>query len=258
MPETERIAAGLLLEQSVFESEIYGYPAARLLLDQDAGNLEQIDRILVDATRQWQKAGYLLISCRLPQAQDARLGEKFEAAGFRKIETLVTLERQIPVTSEELPRPDKAEPRDFDACIELAKSAFSYDRFHVDRRLPASKADQLKAAWVRNALNGRADTALVARNGTGDIVGFNLLLRRGNAAIIDLIAVAETVRGQGYGRKLVEAGIENYHGKALTMRAGTQIDNTASLALYRQCGFHQIESAITRHWVAPTAMGRIQ
>jgi ribosomal protein S18 acetylase RimI-like enzyme len=161
----------------------------------------------------------------------------------------VTFRRDI-APAPNVTRPvEPARPEDRDACVAIAVAALRQDRYHADPHIDHRVADAIKAAWVANNLGGRADLSLVARNATGEVVGFNQLVKTGREAVIDLIAVAPATQHQGYGTALVAAGLRAYAGQADTMRVGTQASNGASLALYQSAGFAKVHEQLTYHLV---------
>jgi ribosomal-protein-alanine N-acetyltransferase len=195
----------------------------------------------------WRESGVWLVSCRLPAAwSDER--RMLEEAGFRAIETLITYARPL------LRRPEPALPisparaADAETCIEIGRTAFRFDRYHADPEIDNGGADALKAAWVRNALAGRADASLVVREDDA-ARGFVLCLLRGEEAVIDLIAVAPGHWGRGLGRALVVGALAHYDEAAHTMRVSTQVTNRASTALYEGLGFRELGRARTYHWI---------
>jgi ribosomal protein S18 acetylase RimI-like enzyme len=230
----------LPVSESTFEAELFGGPVWRL----DAGRAADAADVAAAA----RAAGVRLISCRIP-AEDLSAAARLQGAGFRLIERLVTLRRDI-VSVPDVTRPvAPARAADRDACVAIAVAALQQDRYHADPQIDHRIADALKAAWVSNNLAGRADLSLVARNAAGEVVGFNQLLKVGREAVIDLIAVAPTAQHQGYGRALVAAGLRAYLGQADTMRVGTQGSNGASLALYQSAGFTKVQEQLTYHLV---------
>jgi ribosomal protein S18 acetylase RimI-like enzyme len=140
-----------------------------------------------------------------------------------------------------------AGPSDEAECVALGGRAFVTDRYHREPTIPKAAADALKADWVRNSLRGRADRSFVARE-NGRAVGFNLCMAKADTAWIDLIAVDGSQRRKGLARALVDAALLHYRERSFAhMRVKTQADNTASVALYRQCGFDLIEQAAIYH-----------
>ncbi len=217
------------LKPSPFEAEYLGGPVYRLA---DPAAAAQ-------AVRFGQQAGAVLISCRT--------NADLSMAGFRKIETLVTLERETP--------PETSVPTgftlrdattaDIDSCRSIAIAELRQNRFHADPKIDNGAADALRAAWIENAIRGRADRVLVACRGN-DVIGFNALLRRDDAIVIDLIAVSGVVQGRGVGRALV---VSIGQGESVSrIRVGTQAANEASLAFYKRLGFREADRQDTWHW----------
>lgn len=232
----------ITLKRSPFEETELGGPVLRLTLGAHAKASDV--RAVVERARAQQAC---LVFTRLPSS-DRKNASALKEAGFREIEQLITFRRAI------LPLPeydqviDLARAEDFTACIEIGRRAFTTDRYHADPEIPDAVADTLKARWVENSLAGRADTALVARDESGGVVGFNLIMNTSDGPSIDLIAVAENQRGRGIGRALVAAALAHYQGQAEAMLVGTQSRNTASMALYPALGFDRIAEQTTFHW----------
>lgn len=240
------------LEQA-FDSEMLGGRVGRLDIPTDGRDVAEIlGSQLADLAAGWRAEGYWLVSCRLseptpgtPPAAEAVL----RAAGFQPVETLVTLIHDL---SDILAAPTEGisagSPKDVEACAAIGAEALVTSRYNVDPRIDPARASALKAQWVRNAFAGRADTILCAHD-DGKVTGFNLLLKRGDDAIIDLIAVDPTAQRRGHGRKLVAASLAHYANSAKRMIVGTQAINAASLALYQALGFVEQQRAVTYHWM---------
>ncbi len=232
---------GVSVTPQPFETAIFGAPVWRLdVVDGSAGLARAALRAVVDDARRQDVA---LVSCRVPadSASDAPL----TGAGFRHVERLLTFER--PLDDGPTVPADLATPEEADAVAEIGASTFSHDRYHADPALSDAAADEIKRQWVRNGVAGRADAPIVARV-DGAIAGFNLCMRRGDMAVIDLIGVAAAYRRRGIGRRLVRAALGHYAGVCARMRVGTQAANAPSIALYRGEGFAQVEAADTYHW----------
>lgn len=235
------VHSGLSVEAQPFDEMILGGPVWRLIVDGVCPNGTMLHREIARA----RTGGVRLIWCRLHA--DAAFGTVLRAAGFRWIERLVTFSRPVSAAREPVDGVEFARSEDSDSCARIAAAAFRFDRYHADPQISDEIAERFKATWVRNGVNGRADTALVARR-NGEIAGFNLCMRYGDRAVIDLIAVDSVHRGQGLGRTLVAAALAFYAGRVSTMLVGTQENNTPSIALYRSMGFSPVSSSDTYHW----------
>ena len=231
-----------VIKPQAFEAGVFGAPVWRLELNSD-GVLTPA--ALAQLTGKAREEGVALISARLPA--DAAAGDVLSQAGFRLIESLLTFSRDIPAQFAPVAGVSLAGLDDAEACAAIGRSSFSFDRFHADPQLSDAAADEIKARWARNGVIGRADAPLIVRE-NGAVAGFNLCMRQGADAVIDLIAVDQWWRGRGLGRKLVAGALAHYAGVAPTMWVSTQDSNLASVALYRGAGFVPHGAAHTWHW----------
>lgn len=167
------------------------------------------------------------------------------AAGFRFVEVLLQFEQAAPLPY--MPLEDyeigHADAADRDAVVHLAGQTFTASRFFTDMHIPHDIAVRTKADWVDNFFKGqRGDGMVVARQG-GEACGFLLLV---NGRMIDLIAVGEHCRGQGLARAMIAFANQE---RGL-LRAGTQLVNKASIALYQNSHFLLKDSSYVLHWTA--------
>lgn len=86
------------------------------------------------------------------------------------------------------------------------------------------------------------ERAVTARTDSGELIGYTLATVSRGAATLGRLAVSPDARRRGVGRALVSdvARWASDRG-AMTMSLCTQEENTASRALYRACGLHEIE-----------------
>jgi ribosomal protein S18 acetylase RimI-like enzyme len=187
----------------------------------------------------------ILVSCRVT-ANDETSIQQLQAYGFRHVETLVTLERKLDASCGMAQGVEHAVAEDENACVEIARTAFSYDRFHMDPLISDAAADRLKCAWARNSLRGRADACFVIRC-DGVAAGFNFCLASDGFAVIDLIAISEEHRGKGLGKQLVAGSLAYYAGSKSVMRVGTQLENRSSIRIYENAGFGEVGRQATLH-----------
>lgn len=257
MPEgIGTIAIGMEADFKIqrFETDLLGVPVGRLRLADDGAGLAGAPKMLEKLTAGWRADGVWLVSCRMPEGSAAI--QALERNGFKPVETLVTFRQRLSPRS--MPADvETARTDDADACVAIARRVFVNDRLHRDPRVLPAVADLVRERWIRNNLDGRGDASLVVRSG-GKVAGFNLCLLDGREAVIDLIAVDIGRQHQGIGRKLVDAALARYIGRADTMRVGTQADNGPSLALYRGAGFVEADRQITLHWVDPQVAPKLK
>lgn len=196
-------------------------------------------------------AGCALMDCRIAET-DIDGAFSLERAGFRKVETLVTLERPV----SDFPALESGNCKiaiasgnaDADACSAIAGKAFRFDRFHEDPFIHNSVASAIKRHWARNDVLERADRVFMALCGD-KAAGFNACLISGDVAVIDLIGILPEYQGRGIGKALVGAMHNHYAKQNFTkLRLGTQEHNDGSLAFYRRLGFEAVSRNVTWHW----------
>lgn len=243
------LSAAFAFEPLPFETAEFGRPVSRLKFNEEPSGAE-LARQLAAEIGERKRTGEFMVSCRIAEPVAEAFDQALRGAAFTPVETLITFECAIEAPLESVPASvAAARPEDVEPCVAIGASAFVYDRFHADLRLPKDRADALKGAWVRNDLIARADASFVARR-EGEVAGFVLCLKQGEVAIIDLIAVGAGHQRRGLGRALMLAAIAHYAGPGRRMRVGTQETNRASIELYRALGFAPVARARTYHWVA--------
>ena len=240
-------SAALDCREQAFETGVAGVPVAKLLLPADFTT--DLDRNLENLAASWHEQGTWLVSCRVP-SDASRLIDALQTVGFEVVETLVTFYQPARPAQDLRAETGLARDDETDLCVDLALGAFTFDRLHRDKRVPDRIADAIRAAWVRNDMTGRAAAPLVARI-DGQIAGFNLCLKQGRTAIIDLIAVASDFRRRGLARQMIEAAFDYFGNDIDGIRVGTQEDNAASIRLYESAGFEVESRQVTLHWVNP-------
>jgi ribosomal protein S18 acetylase RimI-like enzyme len=173
----------------------------------------------------------------------ARVSE-LASAGLRVVGTGITLGRD----GGEIEAPAGVEvrvgePGRDDDAAQIARTAFSFDRFHLDPDVPDAVADRIKHDWVENALAGnRGDHVLVAVR-EGEVAGFLAVVVEDVRSIIDLTAVHPGHRGRGVGRALTArflAGAER-------AEVGTQAANVRATRFYEGLGFRAVRAAYDLH-----------
>jgi phosphinothricin acetyltransferase len=98
-------------------------------------------------------------------------------------------------------------------------------------------------AW--NAAH-RPDCRLVARNESGQVVGWTALTRVSERCVYEgvteeSIYIATAARGHGVGRALLAALVTASEAAGIwTLQAGIQAENEASLALHERAGFRRV------------------
>lgn len=178
-----------------------------------------------------------------------RFGFKIVTTEIQLAYPVVDAVRSTPVrSSESRVSVRSALPVDEESVCEIAATAFTEDRFHRDPKVGVAAARRIKRAWVENFFKGeRGDRMLLAEGSDGAVAGFVQLLDLPDATVIDLIAVDPSAQGNGVGRALAEAVLDDSRGSSREVRVGTQLTNTRSLKLYMELGFSIVASSHVLH-----------
>jgi ribosomal protein S18 acetylase RimI-like enzyme len=183
---------------------------------------------------------------------DVSLAQIFEDAGFRIVDTSVTLEAE---TISGNPKPGStvrmAHNADATAVEAIARTAFRFSRFHLDPRVPAILANEIKAQWAGNFFRGKRGDYMVVAEHASQVDGFlQLLAGHDGTLTIDLIAVAERHRGRGLASDMIRFAARNC-GTPSRIRVGTQAANITSLRLYEHLGFRLTAASYVLHCHGP-------
>jgi phosphinothricin acetyltransferase len=106
--------------------------------------------------------------------------------------------------------------------------------------------EQSAPGWEAWDHSHRHDCRLVARDGSGEILGWAAVSHYSARAVYSGVAdlsvyIAERARGRGVGRALLEALIAASEAAGIwTLQAGVMADNAASLRLHESCGFRRV------------------
>jgi nucleoside-diphosphate-sugar epimerase/GNAT superfamily N-acetyltransferase len=200
----------------------------------------------------------VFLTAKVPVADGAAV-EFLEEHGFHLIDTNLRFEKEAesPTTVVAECELRFAAPADRESVVDLARKNFVFSRFHQDRNIPQSVADEIKAQWVGNFFNGeRGDRLVVAEvreKGQQKIAGFTLLATRANApVVIDLIAVDDAYRRRGIAAEMI-AFIESQSAPAV-IAVGTQVGNLPSVRLYEKLGFRLTAAQYVFHFHNPAVV----
>jgi len=233
----------------VWDSGLFGFPVAKLTREGLApGRISAA----VEALR---GLGVRLAYAMVPWG-DAEARRNLEALGAPLVDRKVTFRK--PLAGGSVAPSGVEEWRGSEVTPELEALALAsghQSRFRIDARVPPHVFPTLYRTWIRRSvLREIADTVLVARDGER-LAGLVTLAQHGPVSEIGLVAVAEGCRGQGIGRKLMDAAEAWADGrKADALEVVTQGDNAGACALYRSSGCLVVqEQAIYHVWMEPTA-----
>jgi dTDP-4-amino-4,6-dideoxy-D-galactose acyltransferase len=168
-----------------------------------------------------------------------------EDAGYRLVDVRVELSRSPAAVAEATLR--EAVPDDLATLRALARGNHRVTRFYADPRFPDDRCDDLYETWIERSVEGWADVVLVAEAG-GKPVGYVSCHVTGDAGSIGLVGVAETARGRGLGRTLVDAAVTWCRERDLArVSVVAQGRNARALRLYENCGFRTTDVGLWFH-----------
>jgi ribosomal protein S18 acetylase RimI-like enzyme len=225
------------LKKDLWLTETFGYEVFHLIID------DNIFVRLQDYESEEHQVMYsalkknVMIYCKIKPISVACTGLLFDC-GFKLIDTNLTMRKKVD---------DHFKNRDFDnirfatmedeeQVAELARTSFSFSRFHLDPHVCTEDANNLKAEWARNFFRGKRGDAMVVAMEKNVVVAFLQLFYFGSELVIDLIAVDASQRCKSIAKNIIMYAA-NQCKPFQSMRVGTQIANIPSIRLYEALGF---------------------
>ncbi len=252
LPESNKDvrAVALSLQRSVLDSTRFGLDVFI------AGGLtcEEVPEL---AARVRAQACDLVIT-RI-DANELRLLHALEACGFRVMDTVVRLGRDVDARDKEL---EASGTRAFTAAditsiANIAARAFRgyLGHYHNDDRLPRAACDELYRDWAARACREKsvADAVIVstpAEIETGTVFGFAALRHSAeDGTDIVLCAMDPARQGAGLWPHLIRGAIRWAQAAGAThISAATHITNLRSQRGFMRAGFTPRSHAYTLHW----------
>jgi len=193
-----------------------------------------------------------IVSCRL--AHD-RLRESMllEANGFRFIEMVLHprldgLQKRS-ITADDL-KILPATEADIPSLREIAATAFSNERYHIDPRLNPRLGDERYARWVGNSLGHKTQQLLKVLDG-GRLIGLFVVEATSSQSVYwHLTAISPQWQGCGYGRRVWTSMLRHHQEQGHeTVSTTISARNVRVLNLYAFLGFRFMPPEMTLHWV---------
>ena len=249
-----------LVTRLAFDSDLLGLSCGRIAA---MGAQNELDAISVV-----QKAIDLASSLEIEHlsvrcdADDLMLLDALQACGFDPVDAILTFTRSLqdysPVAVD--PQIRLASAADAEAVGEIARTAFSIDRFHSDPLIENARADELHYQWAKNSVLGTAaDAVIVATDDQDHPVGFvtcklnhdTLEALGKSVGTIVLVATCESARGQGFGQRMTEQALNWFFRSGVdVVEVGTQAINGPAAKLYQRSGFQLTDHSVSvRKWL---------
>lgn len=238
-----------------WDTEVFEFPVIRLCVEGDAqGIAAELEGVLAVADRHDRA----LIVSRVP-LEDIEWQRALCAHRFYPVETSLQPYRELSrfepgrrFAGLEL-RPVQA--GELDRVLEIARSAFSRGRYHLDANVPRAGADERYARWIQNAVRDGDDVLVFCNEKSGDVLGFYHLRDLGEGtADLSLAALAPESHGLGLGPLLYDQCLEACVQRGFS-RVETHISvaNTAVLNIYSGLGFSFRSPEVVLHRFAEGA-----
>ena len=245
-----------------WDSRMFGMPAARLeylIAPREYGpGLSSKLQLLDVAIEQCRAAGVRHLSARV-DAGDLSTIHALEARDFQLLDGIQTFSTSLGQETAAGVDDIKHEvrlvsPDDVPALLEIARTAYVFDRFHADHAISTETADCINQEWVRNSCLGKAaDGVIVACRDTQPVAYVTGkidweardVLGRTFATIV-LVATATTERGRGAAKAATQGVLQWFRTQEVdTVEVGTQLRNIPAARLYEGCGFRLIAANLT-------------
>jgi ribosomal protein S18 acetylase RimI-like enzyme len=202
------------------------------------------------ALRQRLAAEPVFATAKVPAENVAAL-RFLEEAGCRVVDVNMT----YGIGVEDLKRKDAgaarlARPEDRAGVEDVAGHAFRFTRFHLDNVIPLALAHRIKRIWAGNFFAGGRGTALLVAEDERGICGFLQVLERGDAAVIDLVAVVSRAAGRGHASAMIALLAKTPLTNGQLPRriiVGSQAANIPATRFYENLGFRLEAAAYVLH-----------
>ena len=264
LPDQEPVLAGnsgcALVSKLTFDTELLGVSCGRISA---IGAQNELDAIAIS-----QKAIDLANSMEIEHlsvrcdADDQILLDALQACGFEPVDAILTFTRSLhnysPVEVDSQIRLATAD--DAEAVGDIARSAFSIDRFHSDPMIDNERANELHYQWAKNSVLGTAaDAVVVATDAQDKPIGFvTCKLNAGTfealgkfVGTIVLVATSDAARGQGFGQRMTKQALNWFLQSGVDIvEVGTQAVNKPAARLYESAGFQLTDNSVSlRKWL---------
>lgn len=206
---------------------------------------ENAKRLAHEIVAEAESQGINHLSVRF-DAEDTHLVRGFLSAGFEQVDSIQTYVIQNPEGERDIEGIRLATLEDASQVREIARTAFSVDRFHSDPFIEPVLADELHAQWGENSVLGKAADAVVVAHEGDRILGFvTCKVQPGSQDILGskigtiiLVATDNQARGKGLATKMLRFALAWFAKQGCRLvDVGTQASNIAAARLYEGSGF---------------------
>jgi glycosyltransferase involved in cell wall biosynthesis/ribosomal protein S18 acetylase RimI-like enzyme len=236
-------AEGVACRVLDWDSSYWGFPIGQVT----AGRLSSEQAV---AARRWALDRGVRCLYLLADSADAETAQAAQEAGFRYVDTRVSLSRKAigeapgtEIATGNRPTGNRTDsrlqirpamPDEEEKIAEIACASQRTSRFLFDRRFPREKAELFYAEWVRRGMR-EEDRDVEVATISGEIGGYLICRKSDRELSIELIGVAEGARRQGIAAALVAHAVSKAPPGGVVTTI-TQARNVAALRLYESAG----------------------
>lgn len=222
-----------------FDSDVLGFKVAKII-SLDPKNVRNLIRDLIK-----NKVSYA--TCRI-QTNNLPLIHVLESTGFILVDGLISLIIDVSSIDPEVsPQIREAHKDDLPKLKKLTSGLYSLSRIDNDPLISKKHANDFFLRWIENSVKGEVADSVLVWDEKGEILGYVSLQKKGQ---IPLIGVAESARGKGIAKELLNASFAQFKKWSVkNVSIDTQINNIPALSVYQSAGFKIIDSHFTFRWV---------
>lgn len=238
-----------------WDAAAFGFPVHELFVEVSypglSGDLESLSAHLSPAR------GVASLAFTKVPSTDIELLAALGRSGFYPVETQIEAHASLADFTWERRfdglRMRPATPADAPVLLELARTAFRLDRYHLDPNIPDEKAGVRFEKWLDQGIEGGDLVLAFEDRSSSRTIGF-CLLREGGDGLLDFVlgAVDTKLQGTGlgllmYGECLLACRDRGYRNIVTRI----SVHNADVLNLFAELGFHFRRPRLTLHRFAP-------
>ena len=150
----------------------------------------------------------------------------------------------------------KFKKQDLPILVDIARKAFSKDRFHLDNNISKEKADSLFGEWVKNSCEKKYTDRIFVAERNNEAIGFltfsldKKLKEHTGYKICGYGLSAVSPKIKGIYPALVKAAIQDIITHFDCLEFDTQLDNYKVIKIWQKFGFDFLKAKHTFHrWI---------
>lgn len=228
-----------LVRLDSFDSDAFGRRIARIV-DLSARQPAGYGRLLIEVNSRAREAGFSQLLRRTPIGSMDEVWA-LERGGFQLLDVGVTFSRRPEHQIETRPEPPHicvADREDMEEIVSTMAPLPWGSRYEADPEYHPTQIQALRAQWLWNSFDGRADRVFVAKV-DGVVVGYAtcVLDTETRAGDIELVGTFPQYRGRGIATHLVGHIVSWLSARVVSVTVRTQASNVIACGVYERAGF---------------------